>query len=103
MLVMLCQSILDMSDEEIVEDYHKSDGMRASPVAKVMKPQRKGKLDRNVFAGSPREACVGALDFIRTKYGTVSPGYLDSIGFDLSWRQRFQLATQEKRSLQSKL
>jgi len=103
MLVLLCQSILGLSDEKIVEDYFKSDVMRASSASEVMKPRRKGRLDRNVFAGSPREACVGALAFLRSKYGSVSPGYLDEIGFDESWRQRFQVVIQDTPSLQSKL
>lgn len=104
MLVLLCQSILGVSDDEIVDDYNKSDAMRASSASEAMKPRRKGRLDRNVFAGSPREACLGALAFVRTKYGSVSPGYLDYIGFDQSWRDRFRLAIQgTSSSLQSKL
>lgn len=95
MLVLLCQSILGLShDDIIVEDYHKSDSMRASSASKAIKPPQKGRLDRNVFAGSPREACVGALEFLRSKYGSVSPGYLDAIGFDEAWRERFRLAIQ---------
>jgi protein tyrosine/serine phosphatase len=92
MLVMLCQSILGVSDEEIVEDYFKSDSMRESSASDIVKPRRKGKLDRNVFAGSPREAMLQTLDYIRTKYGSVSPAYVDSIGFDQAWRERLQKA-----------
>jgi hypothetical protein len=102
MLAMLCQSIVGLSDVDILDDYHKSDSMRASSASEVMKPRRKGKLDRNVFAGSPREACVGALDFVRSKYGSVCPGYLDAIGFDEQWRRRFRsiAMTKQEASLQ---
>lgn len=102
MLVMLCQSILDLSDDDIVDDYFKSNVMKASSASDAMKPRRKGRLDRNVFAGSPREACVGALEHVRNKYGSVS-GYLNAIGFDESWRSRFRMAVQEPGQLQSKL
>lgn len=104
MLVLLCQSILGLSDEEIVEDYHKSDVMQASSASKAIKATQKGRLNRHVFAGSPREACVGALAFLRSKYGSISPGYLDSIGFHESWRKRFRLSIKNTPEiLQSKL
>jgi hypothetical protein len=92
MLVMLCQSILGLSDEEIVEDYFKWDIMRESSASDIVKPRRKGKLDRNMFAGAPREAMLQTLDYVRTKHGSVSPAYVDAIGFDQSWRERLRKA-----------
>lgn len=100
---MLCQSILGLSDEEIVADYHKSDVMRESSASEVMKPRRKGKLDRNLFSGAPREAMVQALDCIRKKHGSVSPGYVDFIGFDQSWRERLVQCIEESSLFSSKL
>lgn len=109
MLILLCQSIMSMSDDEIISDYHLSDAMRGSSAAAsdvAYKPRRKGKLDRRVFSGAPKEACVGALEFIRRQYGSVD-GYLDALGFDESWRQRFRAAVQQQEVLvtpvQSKL
>eukprot|EP00549_Striatella_unipunctata_P026217 CAMPEP_0118697516 /NCGR_PEP_ID=MMETSP0800-20121206/14569_1 /TAXON_ID=210618 ORGANISM="Striatella unipunctata, Strain CCMP2910" /NCGR_SAMPLE_ID=MMETSP0800 /ASSEMBLY_ACC=CAM_ASM_000638 /LENGTH=40 /DNA_ID= /DNA_START= /DNA_END= /DNA_ORIENTATION= len=31
---------------------------------------------------------IDTLKFVRKKYGSVSPGYLDDISFDASWRKR---------------
>lgn len=103
MLVMLCQSILGLSDEEIVADYHKSDVMREPLASEVMKPRRKGRLDRNLFSGSPREAMSRALDSVRKKHGSVSPGYVDFIGFDQSWRERLRQSIEETSLFSSKL
>lgn len=102
MLVLICQSIMGLTDDEIVDDYFKSDSMKTSSASQVFKPRKKGKLDRNVFAGSPREACESALEFIREQYGSAA-GYLDSIGFDSCWRDRFRVAIQRDASIRSKL
>jgi hypothetical protein len=48
----------------------------------------KGRLDRNIFSGTNPEAMKKTLRFLRHKYGSVSPGYLDDIGFDDHWRRR---------------
>ena len=109
---MLLQSLMGVSDDEIVEDYHRSnesflykikskstevDGSSAAAAAatttstsgkKQSTSTTKGKLDRNIFSGTNPEAMVTTLQFLRQKYGSVSPGYLDDIGFDDSWRQR---------------
>jgi protein tyrosine/serine phosphatase len=87
MLSMLLQSLVGVSDEDIVEDYYKSNIMRKTSAAAEGMRQR-GKLDRAFFSGTNPEAMVTTLAFLRSKYGSVSPGYLDSIGFDQSWRQR---------------
>ena len=97
---MLCQTILGVSDDEIIADYHLSDVLRKKDEGSAAadsfggeKVRRKGKLDRSVFSGAPKEAMIETLAWIREQYGSVCPGYLDSIGFDESWRRRF-LATQ---------
>ena len=113
---MLCQSIAGLSDEEIIEDYHLSDQMATNQtttmttgsaamnhaVNKTDDPssstdttkstRKRGKLDRTVFSGAPRVAMVETLSFIRSKYGSVCPGYLDAIGFDSEWRRRYRAA-----------
>lgn len=86
-LSMLCQSILGLPDENVIADYAKSECMRDPSVAAQSLPR--GRFDKSKFNGAPRESMVSTLEFIRTKYGTVCPGYLDAIGFDKSWRGRF--------------
>jgi hypothetical protein len=49
----------------------------------------KGRFDKQKFTGAPREAMVDTLEFVRKKYTAVCPGYLDAIGFDQVWRDRF--------------
>ncbi len=91
MLVMLLQSILDVSDLDIIADYFKSNEMvgdtnAGSAAADEMRPR--GRLDRKLFSGTNERAMISTLHFLRGKYGSVSPGYLDAIGFDASWRSR---------------
>lgn len=87
---MLCQSMLGLSDEEIVQDYHQSE--LSSRAKKKANERRRGKLDRSVFGGAPRDAMTRTLQQLRSKHGSVSPGYLDSIGFTEDWRRRFVLS-----------
>jgi hypothetical protein len=118
MLAMLLQSLLGVSDDEIIDDYHKSndsflhqrksksttegDESSSSAAAATVATttttttsaknqsisSTKGRLDRNIFSGTNPEAMATTLQFLRQKYGSVSPGYLDDIGFDDSWRRR---------------
>jgi hypothetical protein len=119
MLAMLLQSLLGVSDDEIIDDYHKSndsflhkrksksttEGDESSSAAASATvattttttttsaknqsiSSTKGRLDRNIFSGTNPEAMATTLQFLRQKYGSVSPGYLDDIGFDDSWRRR---------------
>ena len=91
MLVMLLQSILGLSDEQIVNDYYLSNKMLEDEGSAAVDGIRKrGKLDRKFFSGANREAMVATLKFLRGKYGSISPGYLDSIGFNSSWRRRLE-------------
>jgi hypothetical protein len=87
MLVMLLQSILKVSDMDIVADYFKSNQMRKGSAALDRMERRRGRLDRNIFSGSSREAMETTLEFLRGKYGSISD-YLNAIGFDESWRIR---------------
>jgi hypothetical protein len=92
MLAMLCQSILKQSDDEIIEEYFKSEVMRDPSVAAAK--VARGRFDKSKFTGAPREAMIETLEFVRERYGSVCPGYLDSIGFDQSWRDRFVASQQ---------
>lgn len=102
---MLRQSMLGgISDEIIVSDYHlsesllnRNEGSAAASSAmgtnnKGSNTQQRGKLNKTFFSGSPAEVMVSTLQFIREKYGSVD-NYLDSIGFDSLWRERFVKAT----------
>lgn len=85
---MLCQSILGMTDEDMIEEYFISEVMR-DPSVDTQKLAKKGQFDKRQFNGAPREAMIATLKFVKQKYGSVCPGYLDSIGFDKAWRDRF--------------
>jgi Tyrosine phosphatase family len=86
---MLCQSILQMSDDDIIEEYAKSECMREEGCTNTNAITVKGRFDRQRFAGSPPHVMAETLTFVRRKYGSVCPGYLDAIGFGKSWRDRF--------------
>ena len=95
MLVMLLQSILGVTDETIVEDYCLSnimlEGQMQYSSAAADQIRRPGRIDRNFLTGANRPAMETTLSFLRNKYGSVSPGYLDAIGFDRSWRARLSI------------
>lgn len=100
MLVMLLQSLLGFSDEIIISDYYRSNEMLSSArrgkvqdgsAAAEGRIRQKGKLDRKFFSGTNKAAMITTLEFLRSKYGSISPGYLDSIGFDESWRRRLRI------------
>lgn len=103
LVIMLCQSTVGLNDEDIIGDYHLTEKMKhfesskeGSKAAEVLQKSKgssdggstKGKLDRTIFSGAPKEAMIDTLAFIRNKYGSVIE-YLDSIGFDSQWRERF--------------
>jgi protein tyrosine/serine phosphatase len=87
MLAMLLQSILGLSDDEIILDYFKSNQMQKGSAA-LGRLQNRGTMDHDIFSGTNPEAMETTLRFLRSKYGSVSPGYLNGIGFDEIWRQR---------------
>ncbi len=107
---MLCQSIIGIPDEIIISDYHQSEMLlnsnsnEGSAAAATLSEghsnvsssaattTRKGKLSREIFSGSPTEVMVSTLAFIRKKYESINR-YLDTIGFDDTWRSRLILAT----------
>lgn len=92
MLVMLLQSILGYPNEVIIEEYFLSDRMLRSAgsaaVAAALGKRKPGRLNWHIFSRATRESMIATLEFLRKRYGSVSPGYLDHIGFDQSWRGR---------------
>lgn len=93
---MLLQSILGISDKDIVEDYFLSNSAQGMPVADLTADPKKN--DRKVFVGASREAMVQTLAFLRETYGSVSPGYIDYIGFNTSWRNRLLQVVQRSKN-----
>ncbi|KAL3932420.1 MAG: hypothetical protein SGBAC_010858 [Bacillariaceae sp.] len=94
MLAMLLQSLMGVSDDTIVEDYFASDNMSnnlgsAAATAALGKRQY-GRLDGRLFSRATREAMVATLAYLRQRYGSISPGYLESIGFNNEWRRRLR-------------
>jgi hypothetical protein len=87
-----------MSEEEMIEEYFKSEVMRDPSVAALKLANKKGRFDKRKFNGAPREAMIATLVFINGKYGSVCPGYLDAIGFDKPWRDRFVACQQKQKT-----
>ena len=48
--------------------------------------------NRAMMKRAPRSAMKQTLKYLQERYGSVSPGYLQSIGFDDSWRIRLVTA-----------
>ncbi|KAG7343768.1 protein tyrosine/serine phosphatase [Nitzschia inconspicua] len=101
MLAMLLQSLLEVSDDEIIEDYFQSNAhfptkstaaasSAAATASSRASSTAKGKLDRTIFSGTNRQAMTTTLTYLRSKYGSIIPGYLDDIGFDEQWRSRLR-------------
>lgn len=86
-LAMLCQSILGLSDETIVEDFARSSCIRELAERRFIEIF-KGRAEPGGFAHASPEIMITTLQYIRTKYGSVE-SYLDAIGFDTAWRNRF--------------
>ena len=103
---MLCQSMMGISDDIIVSEYNlsekllnRNEGSAAlSSAVKNSTGTKKGKLSQEIFSGSPAKAMISTLKLIRTKYGSIHR-YLDSIGFDDSWRRRFVKVSQHTNNM----
>lgn len=102
MLCVLLQSLLGIPDETIIDDYFQSNQMikniSKGSAAATEAIRKRGGLDRTIFSGTNRQAIETTLIFLRTKYGTVSPGYLDAICFDEGWRKRIRAVLRTPRS-----
>ena len=106
---MLLQSIVGLDDEKIIEDYHFSHiksseknrkhrknnllSMKQNITKLKVKTNKNPswtshKLDHDTFLVAPRHIMKYTLTYIRKKYGSVCPGYLDHIDFGCKWRLR---------------
>lgn len=84
---MLCESILGVSDEDIINDFAMSSGIAALAELRFNEIFQ-GKVDALQFSTASPETMRMTLKYLRGKYGSIA-NYLDSVGFDDSWRQRF--------------
>jgi hypothetical protein len=89
LVAMLCQSILGLSDEQIIHEYALSEQCLLGINEEKSSVPIEGRFDKRRFAGSPPMAMRDTLNLVQSRYGSVSPGYLDHIGFDQKWRDRF--------------
>jgi protein tyrosine/serine phosphatase len=86
-IAMLCQSIVGDSDDDIMEEFAKSHCVQ--DLARVKLKAHFGDLvDSSNLPRADAETMRDTLHYLRDKYGSVD-GYLDCIGLDASWRQRF--------------
>ncbi|KAL3920040.1 MAG: hypothetical protein SGILL_003457 [Bacillariaceae sp.] len=90
-LSMLCQHMVGATDQEIVDDYARSRCIR-DVAMKVVKNYLDGKVDLSCYADCDAHTMRKTLTYLREKYGGID-GYLDAIGFDSLWRQRFVRVT----------
>jgi len=106
LVVMFCQAVMSVQRREIIEEYFLSEKTWSSSAdkSKAKKEAIPGKLDKQAFAGAPKDIMVQTLCFIESTYGSVN-AYLDYIGFDREWRRRFvhAVATNEQKIMKSKL
>jgi Tyrosine phosphatase family len=86
-LSMLCQHMIGVDDEAIVQDYFLSHCIREVALEKV-NGYLDGKVDLSCYADCDEQTMRDTLAYLRGKYGGLD-GYLDAIGFDQDWRQRF--------------
>lgn len=86
-LAMLCASILGVADDEIIADFAKSFCVRSLAEQRYIEIFQ-GHADPIRFAHASPETMVQTLQYLRQKYGSID-NYLNSTGFDESWRTRF--------------
>ena len=79
-----------LSEDEITEDYHKSEGTWKAALGGG-RIERGVNIDYSRFYGSPKAVMEGVLAYVKTNHGSVD-GYLDSIGFDASDREALRAA-----------
>lgn len=86
-IAMLFQSMVGDSDDDIMEEFAKSQCVQDLAHVKL-KAHFGDVVDSSNLPRADAETMKETLNNVREKYGSVD-GYLDSIGFDASWRRRF--------------
>lgn len=90
LVIMLLQSAAGVEEEDIVADFaesHRFDQSRRGSAAMQAAAERL-KMDTSVLSGAPPQVMEETLAFLSREYGSVSPSFLNEIGFDESWRKR---------------
>lgn len=80
LMTALVLSCCGATEDEIVSDYTKSDGVNAVALGGLEKMKDVAGMERDLFARAPPEAMKAILDHVREKYGGFT-GYMESIGF----------------------
>lgn len=84
------------SEEEILDDYTRSDAVKGIALGGLEHTEELKGLDHAAFSAAPREAMATCLEYIRSTYGSLTQ-YLDYIGFSSDDRDRLQAALGNER------
>jgi protein tyrosine/serine phosphatase len=94
LLVMLCQCVVGVQDQIIIDDYHLSEFKENDEIGAPVNFYKKSRFHSFFFKLAPKNVMKLILDDLNTKYGSVS-NYLTDIGFNPSWQIRFKNAIDE--------
>jgi protein tyrosine/serine phosphatase len=87
----LILAVCGASQEEIVADYTKSDGVNQIALGGLEKLRDVQGMNQELFASAPPEAMRTTLDYITQRWGGLDQ-YMDSIGFNADYRRRLAKA-----------
>ena len=82
------------SDEEIVADYVRSDGVDQVALGGLEKQSDLKGMDPAIFATAPPQAMRGLLQYAQQQYGGLG-GYMERIGFDRQQQARMRASLTE--------
>jgi Tyrosine phosphatase family len=74
------------------EDLREVGNNKTNDFAPTSGKKLSGRLDKRLFVGAPKQVMIDTLLYVRRKYGSICPGYLNHIGFHETWQQRFRHA-----------
>eukprot|EP00522_Entomoneis_paludosa_P007746 CAMPEP_0172441310 /NCGR_PEP_ID=MMETSP1065-20121228/1847_1 /TAXON_ID=265537 /ORGANISM="Amphiprora paludosa, Strain CCMP125" /LENGTH=106 /DNA_ID=CAMNT_0013190579 /DNA_START=30 /DNA_END=350 /DNA_ORIENTATION=- len=96
---MLLESVAEVSDEQILQDYMASNGN--APLPGITNKKEDGRRlplfhhlsqhddTMSIFQSAPQSIMIETLEYLRKEHGTI-PRYLESIGFNASWQHRLR-------------
>lgn len=86
-LSALILSACGATDEEIITDYARSDGVNQIALGGLEKMKDVQGMDPKIFASAPPEAMEKLLQWSKERYGGLR-GYMTSVGFDLEKQRK---------------
>ncbi len=89
------------TDEEIVADYAKSDGVDSVALGGLEKMKETQGMNQHLFASAPPEAMEEILEYARDTYGGGLKQYMTSIGFGEEQQERLAKALASETSWSS--